>query len=439
MLKTAQEVSGQMRAAKGSLTPFQIDPVTRVEVWIRSLTTLAFFGLFVTAPSAISMGFRKGFPYFAVSALCVLTIIFAFTYNEYWEIDPSKKQIRAMSNWMGMKNCPTTVNFSEIASVAVSGHHHSRSSSGSTGSSRWWEYGLAIHSRDGALHRLFPNLSKDFKDVWGAAEALADLVEAPLLDPVPMAELEVATTSGISELRYQSGGSRALFGSQPTVKTEPSTLTVAVSGRPEKPDPVDPTVESESPLAPRETESSEVGLVTSLDEEASPSEPVQRLELVQDYGAGGQAGCAVIGLLFVAPFLFMSLGFLATGDVLGKMFGVVMGLGAAAAIYWLLGMVLSPVTKKVTYVDPAGEIGSEQFRARGKPTRTEVAVPPGSKVVLREAPERDRLAWALSVRSGSSWVWIFDVPKSREEGEETGRKISQTLGIPFEVNSDFER
>ena len=415
MLKTAKELSTQLKDAKGTRQVLQLDPVTSLERKLRSLAVIAFFALWVTGFPAYKIGLEKGFVYVCISGVSLLAILFIFTYNEYWELDLSKRQCRASSSWLGIKSVSKSFEIPDVVQVALSGTYHSRKSKNSP-RRYWWEYGLAVLTKDGTLHEVFPNLSKNYKDVWDATEALAEILEAPMLEPVPFAKLDVIKASGSPVLTYGESQEKmprkALFNSTSKVKAEEKI---------------------ENRLETKKTAKSSEALAPSV------SEPHGRYEIATDSNEAIQAGCALFGLFFAGPFLLVGLGLLFASDIGSKIGGLVLGLLSAPVVYWMMGWLISPVTRTVTYVDPEGTVGSQQFRRRGKPTETEVEVPQSARVVLKEGTNQARRAWALTVKDGSSSLWRFALPKSREQGEEEGRKIAQILGIPFELDSDFER
>lgn len=391
MLKTAQELTTALKSAKRSLAPLELDPVTNLEQGLRGLAALAFFGICMSWLAADELGPSNRLVYSLIAVTCLLIIVFVFTYNEYWEVDLTRRRVHATSSWFGFKNHSTQFDFDQVLSVALSSHHHSHKNS------QWWEYGMTILTRDGVMHPIFPNLSRNFKDVWDCAEALATLLDAPLVKPVRAARLEVRNGPNGPELCYEDQDQAHL--------QEPWPVTYSLT---------EP--------APEEDENDE-------------SQPRRRLEFAEDCGKMGLIGCGLPRLMLTAPLLlFVLLSFRGSKSNIA----LACGLSSAAIVYWLITWFLSPV-RRVTYIDPAGIVGLQEFQRRGSPTESKIVVPPGAKVVLMETTARARMVWELVLKKDGASLWLFNHPTSREQGKQDGRTIARTLAIPFEANSDFER
>lgn len=390
MLKTAQELTAALNDAKRSSAPLELDPVTNFEEWIGVVSALAFFGLFSSGVVLFQL-IRSNRPaFYLVAVVCLfaevwlLTIVFAFTYNEYWGIDPTQRRVQATSSWFGFKKYSTQFDFDDVLSVGLSGHHNTGKSS------QWWGYGMAVLTRDGVMHPIFPNLSKNFKDVWDCTEALAALLDAPLIKPVPLAQLEVRRGPDGPELCYKGQGRSHLSEPEPALE----------------------------------------------EAEKDEPQPKRRLEFAEDCGAARQIGCGMNGLILLAPLLLISLSSFLAGQIV---ISLVYGLLSLAIAYWMMNWILFPITRRVRYVDPAGIVGIQQFRQRGSPTESKRVVPPGAKVVLSESAGGSRMTWRLGLEKDGDSLWFFNFPASREQGEQDGRAIAHTLAIPFEINSEFER
>lgn len=363
------------------------------------LLVLVVFLSYMYLPRMFSKDHPLAWPGLIGSVLLACALL---SFNESWVIDFERRRVKLYRSLLRFAWCHRSHALEDLTQLGVVGSRHSSENGGD-----YWQYGLMLASRQGALY-LFRDLDTSYQKVLELATHLSQQMGVPLVDPRPFGRMTYSAEQ--HELRYTSG--------QAIPKDQDERDKADIHGG------LVPILGSRKPHQPPEVE---------------VRRQSGRIEFEQKTSKRAQQGCATAGFWIVGPVGLMGAGLISAPTIGGKLFGLLLLLPALAAACYLLDWMLSPILRQYEYVDgDTRQVGVVQDRGKGRLRVSPFDVPPDARVVCVEVVGSTDLRHGISLRQEDKVLYIFQGGHDARSNRQKAQTIAETLGLPLEMRSDLD-